>query len=111
MPKIVTSDRDPEQSSADQDPLNAQFHDFDSMPYLKGVFHGTNAEGHHFICNGVPVLVSAEAKSMKTVNKGLEVVAKGRLVSIQYLGKIQDEDASGAYERNAFEVVDIEATA
>lgn len=105
MPKITASDRDPNQPSADQDPLNAAFHDFDSMPFLKGVSHGTNAEGHHFICNGVPVLVSAEAKAMATVNRGLEAIAKGRVVSIQYLGWNEAE------ERGLYEVTDIEATA
>lgn len=107
MPKIIGSDRDPNQPSADQDPLNSKFHDFDSMPFLKGVFHGTNAEGHHFICNGEPVLVSGEAVSMKRVNETLANVQKGRLLTIQYLGKIEDGDS----ERNAFEIVDVEMTA
>jgi len=107
MSKIIISDRNVNDPPADQDPLNAKFHDFDSMPFVKGLFMGSNAEGHHFICNGEPVLVSAHERVMSTVNKGLKDLAKGRLVTIQYLGMDGDDETG----RGKFEIIDVEATA
>lgn len=107
MPKVIVSDRNVNDPKTDQDPLNQEFHDFDSMPFLRGLFMGTNPQGHHFICNGVPVIVSAHERAMATVNTGLKDVAKGRLVSVQYLGwEGEQETGHGKYE-----VIDIEATA
>lgn len=100
MPKILLSDRNVNTPEANQDPLKLVFHDFDSLPMLKGLYHGKNAEGHHFICGGVPILVSAEKGSMSRVNEALEDEAlKGALISIQYLGYNE------AQERGNFEVV------
>lgn len=105
MPKIIASDRDVNTPLVDQDPLKSVFHDFDSLPQLRGLFMGTNPEGHHFICNGVPILVSAKEKQMDTVNKALANASSGRLLSVQYLGYNETED------RGMFEVIDVEATA
>lgn len=104
MSKIIGSDRDVNTPLIDQNPLKAKFHDFDSLPFLKGVFHGSNAEGHHFICNGEPILISAQEGLMDTVNKALVNVAKGRLLTIQYLGLNDNET------RGLFEVIDVEMT-
>lgn len=97
MPKILSSDRDVNTPSANQDPLKRDFHDFDSMPKIKGVYHGSDAEGHHFICNGNPVLVSAEEVTMHRVNYGLSLARKGAVISIQYLGW-NDTEKRGNYE-------------
>lgn len=111
MNKVIGSDRDLSQPLVDQNPLKANFHDFDSLPFLKGVFMGTNPEGHHFICNGVPILVSAQTGLMDRVNDALTNIEKGRLVTIQYLGlgvstnKINKADDQ---ERGLFEVIDVE---
>lgn len=104
MPKIIASDRDVNTPPVDQNPLKARFHDFDSLPFLRGLFMGTNAEGHHFICNGVPILVSSQEGLMDTVNKALTNVASGRLLTIQYL-RLSDDEKKGL-----FEVIDVEAT-